>query len=76
MSAASRRPSPSAWRPSSSTRDNVDILAGLLLTPNAMAGRPVSAEAKKFMVVMNAATSIVIDQVALYGPRVDDACRS
>jgi len=31
-----------------------------VLTPNAMAGGDVSAEAKKFMVVMNAATSVVI----------------
>jgi branched-chain amino acid transport system substrate-binding protein len=41
-------------------RDKVDILAGYVLTPNAMAAADVSAEAKKFMVVMNAATSIVI----------------
>ena len=41
-------------------RDRVDILAGYVLTPNAMAGGDVSAEAKKFMVVMNAATSVVI----------------
>jgi branched-chain amino acid transport system substrate-binding protein len=41
-------------------RDGVDILAGYVLTPNAMAGGDVSAEAKKFMVVMNAATSVVI----------------
>ncbi|HEX2199993.1 MAG TPA: ABC transporter substrate-binding protein [Burkholderiales bacterium] len=41
-------------------RDKVDILAGFVLTPNAMAGGDVSAEAKKFMVVMNAATSVVI----------------
>ena len=40
-------------------RDNVDILAGFVLTPNAMAAGDVSAEAKKFMVVMNAATAIV-----------------
>jgi branched-chain amino acid transport system substrate-binding protein len=41
-------------------RDKVDILAGYVLTPNAMAAGDVSAEAKKFMVVMNAATSIII----------------
>jgi branched-chain amino acid transport system substrate-binding protein len=41
------------------TRDNVDILVGFSLTPNALAGADVSAEAKKFMVVMNAATAIV-----------------
>ena len=40
-------------------RENVDILAGFLLTPNALAAADVSAEAKKFMVVMNAATSII-----------------
>src|SRR5437764_210914 len=41
------------------TRDNVDLLAGFGLTPNALAAGDVSAEAKKFMVVMNAATAIV-----------------
>ena len=41
-------------------RDKVDILAGFLLTPNALAASDVSAEAKKFMVIMNAATSVVI----------------
>jgi branched-chain amino acid transport system substrate-binding protein len=40
-------------------RDKVDILAGALLTPNALAMASVSAEAEKFMVVMNAATSII-----------------
>ncbi len=40
-------------------RDKVDLLAGFLLTPNALAAGDVSAEAKKFMVVMNAATSIM-----------------
>ncbi|HXL75274.1 MAG TPA: ABC transporter substrate-binding protein [Burkholderiales bacterium] len=43
-------------------RDKVDLLAGFLLTPNALAAADVSAEAKKFMVVMNAATSIVISK--------------
>jgi branched-chain amino acid transport system substrate-binding protein len=42
------------------TRDQVDILAGFALTPNALAAADVSAEAKKFMVNMNAATAIVI----------------
>jgi branched-chain amino acid transport system substrate-binding protein len=41
------------------TRDNVDILAGFALTPNALAAADVSAQAKKFMVVMNAATAII-----------------
>jgi branched-chain amino acid transport system substrate-binding protein len=40
-------------------RDKVDLLAGFILTPNAMAAGDVSAEAKKFMVVMNAATAII-----------------
>ena len=41
------------------TRDKVDILAGFVLTPNAMAAGAISEQGKKFMVVMNAATSIV-----------------
>jgi branched-chain amino acid transport system substrate-binding protein len=40
-------------------RDQVDVLGGFILTPNALAAADVSAEAKKFMVVMNAATSII-----------------
>ena len=40
-------------------RDGVDILAGFVLTPNAIAASDVSMQAKKFMVIMNAATSIV-----------------
>jgi branched-chain amino acid transport system substrate-binding protein len=40
-------------------RDHVDILAGFVLTPNALAAGDVSREAKKFMVFMNAATSII-----------------
>jgi len=40
-------------------RDKVDILAGFVLTPNALAASDVSAEAKKFMVIMNAATAII-----------------
>jgi branched-chain amino acid transport system substrate-binding protein len=40
-------------------RDNVDILAGYVLTPNAMAGGDVSAEAKKFMI----RTSVTLPQV-------------
>jgi branched-chain amino acid transport system substrate-binding protein len=42
------------------TRDNVDILAGLLLSPNAIAVSRVSAEAKKFTVIMNASTTSII----------------
>ncbi len=40
-------------------RDGVDILAGFVLTPNALAAADVSATAKKFMVIMNAGTSII-----------------
>jgi len=40
-------------------RDKVDILAGFVLTPNALAASDVSTEAKKFMVIMNAATAII-----------------
>ena len=43
-------------------RDKVDILAGWVLTPNAIAGCGVSAEAKKLMVIMNAATSIITEK--------------
>jgi len=40
-------------------RDKVDILAGFVLTPNAMAASDVSAQAGKPLVIMNAATSII-----------------
>src|SRR5471030_452121 len=40
-------------------RDGADIIAGFTLTPEALGAASVSAEAKKLMVVMNAATSIV-----------------
>jgi branched-chain amino acid transport system substrate-binding protein len=43
-------------------RDGVDILAGFALTPEALGAAPISAEAQKLMVVMNAATSIVTEQ--------------
>jgi branched-chain amino acid transport system substrate-binding protein len=41
------------------TLDKVDLLAGFGLTPNALAVAPVATEAKKPMVIMNAATSII-----------------
>jgi branched-chain amino acid transport system substrate-binding protein len=41
------------------TRDRADILAGFVLTPNALAAAEVSAKAKKLMVIMNAGTSII-----------------
>src|ERR1700687_3095400 len=40
-------------------RDQVDILAGFTLTPEALGAADGSAEGKKLMVVMNAATSII-----------------
>jgi len=44
------------------TRDKVDFLAGFGFTPEALAVAPVATEAKKPMVVMNAATSIVTEK--------------
>jgi branched-chain amino acid transport system substrate-binding protein len=41
------------------TRDKVDFLAGFGLTPEALAVAPVAEQAKKPMIVMNAASSIV-----------------
>jgi len=39
--------------------DKVDILAGFVITPDALAVAELSAAARKFMVVMNAGTSII-----------------
>jgi branched-chain amino acid transport system substrate-binding protein len=41
------------------TRDKVDLLAGFGLTPEALAVAPIAEQAKKPMIVMNAATSII-----------------
>ncbi|RJG06986.1 ABC transporter substrate-binding protein [Noviherbaspirillum cavernae] len=41
------------------TRDRVDILAGFVFTPNAMAAAGIADQAKKPMVVMNAAASAI-----------------
>jgi branched-chain amino acid transport system substrate-binding protein len=41
------------------TRDKVDFLAGFGFTPEALAVAPIATEAKKPMVVMNAASSVV-----------------
>jgi branched-chain amino acid transport system substrate-binding protein len=41
------------------TRDNVDVLVGFGFTPNALAVAPIATEAKKAMIIMNAATSII-----------------
>jgi len=60
-------------------RDHVDILAGFVLTPNALAAADVSAEAKKFMVVMNAATAIIttkspyIARTSLTTPQINES---
>jgi branched-chain amino acid transport system substrate-binding protein len=43
-------------------RDQVDFLAGFGLTPEALAVAPVATEAKKPMVIMNAATSIITEK--------------
>lgn len=43
-------------------RDQVDILAGFTLTPEALGAAAVADQAKKFMVVMNAATSVITEK--------------
>ena len=45
-------------------RDKVDILAGFALTPSGLAVAPIATEAKKPMVIMNAATSIITTKSA------------
>lgn len=40
-------------------QDKVDILAGFGLTPSALAVAPLATQAKKLMVIMNAATSVI-----------------
>jgi branched-chain amino acid transport system substrate-binding protein len=42
-------------------RDKVDILSGFALSPNAFAAADISKQADKFMVIMNAATSSILD---------------
>ncbi|HEX7969388.1 MAG TPA: ABC transporter substrate-binding protein, partial [Stellaceae bacterium] len=44
------------------TRDKVDFLAGFGLTPNTLAVGPIGTEAKKPMVIMNAATSVITEK--------------
>ena len=41
------------------TNDNVDFLAGFGMTPNALAVAPLATEARKPMIIMNAATSVI-----------------
>jgi branched-chain amino acid transport system substrate-binding protein len=40
-------------------RENVDVLAGWILSPNALSAASISQDSKKLMVVMNAAASIL-----------------
>ena len=54
------------------TRDKVDIIGGLILTPNALAVGDVSAEAKKFAVIMNAGDLDHHHQVAVHGAHLGD----
>ncbi|HET7805069.1 MAG TPA: ABC transporter substrate-binding protein [Pseudolabrys sp.] len=59
-------------------RDKADILAGFALTPEALGAASVADEAKKFMVVMNAATAVItekspyIARVSLTLPMIGD----
>ena len=59
--------------------DNVDILAGFAITPEALAVADVSEQAKKLMVVMNAATAIIttkspyIVRTSLTIPQLEEA---
>ena len=43
-------------------RDKADILAGFTLTPEALGAAGIATEAKKLMVDMNAATSVVTEK--------------
>jgi branched-chain amino acid transport system substrate-binding protein len=60
-------------------RDNVDLLAGFVLSPNTLAAADVSAQAKKFMVVMNAGASVImtkspyVTRVSITLPQVAEA---
>ncbi len=60
-------------------RDGVEILAGMMTTPNALAVSDVAEQAKRFMVIMNAATSIITTKtqysvrVSMTIPQVTDS---
>ena len=60
-------------------RDGVEILTGMMATPNALAVSDISMQAKKFMVIMNAATSIIITKspysvrVSMTIPQIGDS---
>jgi branched-chain amino acid transport system substrate-binding protein len=44
------------------TNDKVDMLVGFTITPEALAVAPLATEAKKPMVIMNAATSVITEK--------------
>ena len=60
-------------------RDGVEILTGMMTTPNALAVSDVAEQAKRFMVIMNAATSIITTKtqysvrVSMTIPQVTDS---
>jgi branched-chain amino acid transport system substrate-binding protein len=60
-------------------RDGAEIITGLIVTPNALAVSDVSSQAKKFIVIMNAATSVIITKspysvrVSMTLPQVSDS---
>jgi branched-chain amino acid transport system substrate-binding protein len=47
------------WAQELLVKDKVDMLAGFGLTPNGLVAAPLATEAKKPMIIMNAATSII-----------------
>jgi branched-chain amino acid transport system substrate-binding protein len=63
-------------------REGVEILTGMMATPNALAVSDVAEQAKKFMVIMNAATSIITTKtqysvrVSMTIPQVTDSLGS
>ena len=60
-------------------RDGAEIITGLITTPNTLAVSDVSEQAKKFIVIMNAATSIIITKssysvrISMTLPQVGDS---
>ena len=51
-------------------RENVDLLAGWILSPNALSAAGVSEDSKKLMVVMNAAAAVLTDEIAVHRTHV------
>jgi branched-chain amino acid transport system substrate-binding protein len=60
-------------------RDGAEIITGLIVTPNTLAVSDISSQAKKFIVIMNAATSVIITKspysvrVSMTLPQVSDS---